>query len=123
MKAKLALFFLAVAAVAPAADTAPLSGKWQIHNVISEHESDENCTFVQNGNDLTGTCTSNRGTGSISGKVDDRKVTWTYKSNTGANGPVTLQYTGTLNSATAMSGSVTVKEYGVEGEFTATQPR
>jgi len=106
--------------VAGAADKAALAGKWQIHINIADHESDQSCTFVQNGNDLSGTCASTGGTSALTGKVDDKKITWTYKVN-GSSGPVTLNYRGALNSATNMTGSVNVEEYGVEGEFTATQ--
>ena len=120
MKTILISLLLVAAAVAGAADKAALAGKWQIHINIADHESDQSCTFVQNGNDLSGTCASTGGTSALTGKVDDKKITWTYKVN-GSSGPVTLNYRGALNSATNMTGSVNVEEYGVEGEFTATQ--
>jgi hypothetical protein len=122
MKALLVLLLLTGAALAPAADTAPLNGKWQIYIRIADREASATCTFVQTGNDLAGECTSDRGTEKVTGKVEDTKVTW---KSTG--GTVTLSYTGTLGKTADMAGfvagSVLVEEYGVEGEFTATQAK
>ena len=123
MKALHLLLLLASGAVlAPAADTPSLSGKWQVHNSIEGDESDLSCTFTQKDNELIGSCNSSRSTGDLSGKVDEHKVTWTYKSQYNG-GPVTLTYRGTLGSPTKIAGTVHVEEYGVEGEFTATQSK
>jgi hypothetical protein len=122
MKTLLLSFLTFAAVVTPAADNPSLSGAWQIHNNIAGNESDQACTFTQTGSDLAGNCTSDSGTGKITGKVDEKKVTWTYKSEYNG-GPITLNYKGTLDSANKIAGSVNVEEYSVEGDFTATQSK
>src|ERR1700732_1079059 len=99
MKISLIAFLLAAAAViALAADDASLSGKWQIQRSAAGNESQQDCTFTQKNSDLTGTCNStDRGTVQISGKVDGKSVTWTYKGES-PGGPVTVVYTGTIES-------------------------
>lgn len=117
---KLVLFSLiATATAALAADSPSLGGKYQVHNSIAGNESDMACTLTQKDSDLTGSCTSDRSTGNISGKVDNKTVNWTYKSEYNG-GPITLTYKGTLTADNKISGSVNVEEYSVEGEFTAT---
>jgi hypothetical protein len=116
-------FLLASAAlVAAAADKDSLSGKWQVHQSIGGNENSQTCTFTQNGNDLSGSCGVEDKTVQIVGKVDDKKVTWSYK--TEYNGsPLTLQYTGTIDPQNKISGTLLVEEFSVEGEFTATQAK
>ena len=58
----------------------------------------------------------------ISGKVDNQKVNWTYKSEYNGS-PITLSYAGSVDSNNKMRGTVTVEEYSVEGDFTAVQSR
>ena len=118
MKTLLVTFLLSVAASAVADTT--LTGKWQVHTRISDRETDWSCAFTQSGSDLSGTCSADAGSGNVTGKIDGRKVTWTHKFNSSANGPITLNFRGALNSATDITGSVNVEEYGVDGEFTAT---
>jgi hypothetical protein len=117
------LLLVSTAAFAYADESTSLSGHWQIDHHIADNESHLACTFAQNGNDLTGNCNSNEGgvrsSGKITGKVDAKTVTWTYKSEYNG-GPVTLDYKGTLDSATKITGTVNVEEYDAEGEFTAT---
>jgi hypothetical protein len=123
MKIPLTAFLLAVAAVlAPAADDASLSGKWQIHRSAAGNESQQDCTFTQKDSDLIGSCNSDRGTVEINGKVDGKSVTWTYKSDS-AGGPVTVVYKGTVESATKITGTVTAVEFSVEGVFTAARSK
>jgi hypothetical protein len=71
---------------------------------------------------LTGTCVDDRGTVEMSGKVDGKSATWTYKSDS-AGGPVTVVYKGTIDSADRISGTVTAVEFPIEGEFTATRTK
>lgn len=56
----------------------------------------------------------------LTGKIEDTKVAW----KTGG-GSVTPTFRGTLSKTAentgSITGSVTVEEYGVEGEFTATR--
>lgn len=103
-----------------AADGASASGKWNIHSNIAGNESDSVCTLTQKDADLSGTCKTDNGESQAAGKVDGTKVTWSYKSEYNGS-PLTVKYTGTLDSAAGkITGSVNVEEFGVDGDFTAT---
>ena len=117
-------FLLAASAVvALAAGDASLSGKWQIYRSAGGNESQQDCTLTQKDNDLTGTCTSpDRPAVQISGKVDGKNVTFTYKGDS-QGGPVTVVYAGTVESANKITGRVTAVEYSIEGDFTATRAK
>ena len=120
MKTVLLSFLLGSATVLSyAADAPSLSGTWQIHNSIAGNESDRACTFVQNGDNLTGTCPSHRGEVKLTGEVKGKKVTWSYRSEYEGS-PITVKYDGSLQSDTKITGTVNVAEYGADGDFTAT---
>jgi hypothetical protein len=113
------LLFATVAAVAPAADYASLTGKWILHYSISGNDGDLDCTFNQTDQDITGACKHEAGNVSVTGKVQDKGVTLQYK--TEYNGEeLTVIYTGKFESAEKISGTVMVQPMGVEGDFTAT---
>lgn len=101
-----------------AADNAALTGKWQVHTSIADHENDQVCSFTQTGNELSGDCSSEGGALKVTGKVADKTVTWMYKSEYEGN-PLTVTYKGAWDGAGKISGTVSVEEYGAEGEFTA----
>jgi hypothetical protein len=119
MKKLAALLLLGSAiAFAQSSDSAGLSGKWKLHQSIAGNESDSECTFTQKDNDLTGTCAAGESTSKISGKVDGKKVSWSYSSE--YNGQqLTVKYTGTLD-ASKITGEVNVDPFGATGDFTAT---
>ena len=120
---RMMLFSLALltAAVAPAA--APdLTGKWDVALSVAGNDSQQACTFTQKAAELTGTCGSEGRSLQITGKVEDQKVTWTFKSEYQGN-PLTVVFRGSIESATKITGSVLVEEFGVEGQFTATQSK
>ena len=96
----------------------PVSGTWQVHQNIVGNESDMACTFSQTGDDLAGTCDGDNGTMKLTGKVSEKKVSWTIQFDYNGT-PLTLKYSGTLTSATKMNGTVSVDPYQVEGEFSA----
>lgn len=108
---------LLVFATALAADTPALSGKWQVHTAIAGTENDQVCTFAQKEDTLTGSCSSDHGDVVINGKVSGKKMNWSYKSEYNGS-PLTVAYEGTLDSAKIV-GSVSVPEFGVDGDFTA----
>ena len=109
------------AVVASAAD--PVTGKWQIHSNIAGNASDTTCILTQKDSDLSGACTSDKGRSlSIAGKVDGKKVVWSYKSEYNGS-PLTVNYEGQLESETKIVGTVTVVEFSVDGDFTATQAK
>jgi len=115
-----ALLLFALAVSAAGADPA-VSGKWQVHQSIVGNESDMICNFTQTAGELSGSCDVRDFSVKISGKVDNKKVSWTYKSEYNGS-PLTVNYTGTLESS-KITGTVSVPEYSVDGEFTATQSK
>ena len=119
MKLKFAALILVFgAAAALAADPPSVTGKWHVHTSIAGTENDHTCSLTQKGTELTGTCTTDQsGTVNLSGKVDGKKVTWSYKSEYNGT-PLTVNYDGTYE-AGKMSGTVSVPEFSVDGEFTA----
>jgi hypothetical protein len=100
------------------ADAPSVTGKWHVHNSISGNESDQICTFMQKSAGFSGSCTSERGTVEITGKVDGNKITWSYKSEYEGT-PLTVNYEGIIDAA-KISGSVNVPEFSAAGDFTAT---
>src|SRR3954464_10782775 len=94
----LPLLFASASALTFAADNASLGGKWQVHGSVAGNDSDQSCTFTQKDTDLTGTCTTNESkTVNVTGKVDGKKVTWSYKSDYNGS-PLTVNYDGKLDS-------------------------
>jgi hypothetical protein len=110
---------LAILPIVAADDT--ISGKWQIHQNVAGYENDQTCTFTQKGSELTGACQSDQGSVQIAGKVDDKKVTWSFKSE--YNGTAfTVNYTGMVEPS-KISGTIHIPEFSVDGEFKATQAK
>jgi hypothetical protein len=113
-------FLLLLTAIPSSAAGGPsLAGKWKVHNSIVGNESDQDCSFAQQGNDISGTCSVEQGTAKVTGKVTDTKITWQY--DTEYNGsPLTLVYTGTMDKDSKITGTVEVQPMSVNGDFTAT---
>jgi hypothetical protein len=120
----LLLSFLAAttAGLAPAADTASLAGKWQLHTSIAGNDFDMVCTFTQKDDALGGSCASEQGTYEITGSVNGNKVTWSYKSEYNGT-PLTVKYEGAVGASNKIIGSVNVPEFSAGGDFTATQQK
>jgi len=113
---------ISIAVLAVAADNASVAGKWQVHTSIAGNDSDSTCTFTQKDSDLTGTCAGDQGGKDIRGKVDGKKISWSFKSEYNGS-PLTVQYEGSLTTDDKITGTTTVPEYSVEGEFTATRAK
>ena len=80
------------------------------------------CTITQADADFTGDCKTDQGAVKISGKLSDKTANWTLK--TEYNGsPLTLTYSGKLESTEKITGTVKVEEFSVEGDFTATRSK
>ncbi len=68
---------------------------------------------------LGGSCATEHGDKPLTGKVDGTKITLSYDSEYEGT-PLTVKYSGTIDSAAAkLSGSVSVEQFGVDGDFTA----
>ena len=123
MKTLSILFLLtAAAAIAPAAQETSLNGNWQIKRVAADRESQIDCAFTQKNGELAGTCKTDRGTVTISGKVEGKNVTFAHKSES-EGGTVTVEYTGKIESADKIAGKLLAVEFSVEGDFTATRAK
>lgn len=97
----------------------PLTGEWKVRNDIASNVSEMTCSFTQKGEDLTGGCATEQGNVEITGKVVESSVSWVFKS--AYNGsPITLTYKGSLGTDGQLAGAVTVEEFSVTGDFTAT---
>jgi hypothetical protein len=116
MKSLLLSILLLAAAAASAQQPGKLDGKWQIHNNIMGNESSQNCAFTQKDKEFTATCD---GSATLAGKFDGDKIKWQLKSEYNGS-PITLDYTGHFDSEGKIVGTVTVNEFNVDGEFTAT---
>jgi hypothetical protein len=117
------LFSLLLAALplwAQPADNVALSGKWEVHSNVAGNESRSTCAFTHKGSELTGSCEGSRGKVEISGKVEGTDVSWMYKSEYEGS-PLTVRFKGKLESAARIAGTVSVEEFNVDGDFTATR--
>jgi hypothetical protein len=116
-------FLLALAAgVAWGADEPSVTGEWRIHRSAGGNESQQTCTLTQEDQELTGECSADAGPVKATGKIEGKKVTLTYKTERDGS-PLTIVYTGTVESASKISGTVTAVEFGIDGEFTATRSK
>jgi hypothetical protein len=113
-----AVFVAASVAIVPAAEN-PLTGEWKVRNDIASNVSEMTCSFTQKGEELTGGCATEQGNVEIAGKVVETSVSWVFKS-VYNGGPITLTYKGSLGTDGQLAGAVTVEEFSVTGEFTAT---
>jgi hypothetical protein len=111
------LFLCAVAVSAVAADTS-IAGKWNVSTSIAGNDGTMVCTFTQKEAALTGICTGDDGNHAVTGKVDGNKVTWQYKSEYNGQ-PLTLVFSGAVNSDSQFDGTVEVDPMGVSGDFSA----
>jgi hypothetical protein len=100
-----------------AAATVGLAGTWTISATLEGSPTTTDCTFVQEGGKLTGTCTSRLGESSLGGEMSDGQVAFQYRVN--VNGAdLEFSYAGTIEpNGNAMNGTVTA--LGVTSGFSA----
>lgn len=118
-------FLLALALVstgAAQAQSVSVTGTWTIAANVAGNQSEQTCTFAQKDADLTGTCKGERGSVTIAGKVDGKTVSWQFDMDYEGQ-KLTPAYTGTLESADKIVGTVEVHGMGVSGEFTAARAK
>lgn len=106
-------------AMTPAAADEKFSGEWKIRNDIASNVSEFTCAFTQKAKELTGGCTTEQGPVEITGSVEDTSISWVFKS-VYNGGPITLTYRGSLGTDGTIAGSVTVEEFSVTGDWSAT---
>jgi hypothetical protein len=110
------------AAVSLQAKPTALAGNWKVSANISGNASEQTCTFTQKEADLTGTCSGERGSVMITGKVDGKAVNWQFDTQYEGQ-TLTVYYAGTLETPEKIVGTVNVQPMNVSGEFTATQTK
>ena len=120
MKKTVAAIVFMASVVIASAQAPSVNGKWKVHSDIAGNESDMTCTFVQAGNDLTGNCETDQGKYDLTGKLDGKKIKWSFKSDYNGS-PLTVAFDGAIDSSNKISGTTSVPDFGVEGEFTAVQ--
>lgn len=113
-----ALIFLCAMATSAVAADVSIAGKWNVSTSVAGNEGSMVCTFTQKETTLTGTCTGDDGDHAVAGKVEGNKVSWTYKAEYNGQ-PLTLAFSGNVNSDTKFSGTLDVDPMGVTGDFTA----
>lgn len=104
------------------ADGGAFAGKWQLAISVGGTDREFACTLTQTGAEVGGTCQTDSGTVKISGKAEDKKVSFAFKSEYSGN-PLTVSFSGSLQSEDKMSGSVSVEEMGVGGDFSAVRSK
>jgi hypothetical protein len=96
---------------------ADVSGKWKGEVEVAGNSATPAFTFKQDGGTLTGTYKGMLGEAPVTGTVEGKKIRWVVKVNYDGN-PVTLVYTGTIESDTLIKGTVDFAGQA-EGTFTA----
>ncbi|MFL6333276.1 MAG: hypothetical protein ACJ754_08050 [Pyrinomonadaceae bacterium] len=114
------LLVLAFSAAPALGQGTPLAGTWKVTGDISGYPVDQLCTFTQDGKKLAGSCKSadDKGSVEINGEVDDKKVTWSFKSEYNGQ-PITVTFKGTLDEPTQFKGDIDVQPLGAPGTFSA----
>jgi len=113
MKFLLPLLTLAVVPV-----FADVSGTWNVEGDIAGNPVVAACTLKQEEAKLSGACKSELGNSELTGSVDTDKVKWQYDIEFQGT-KYTLVFAATVESETAMKGTVTVASGEGDGPFTA----
>lgn len=101
---------------APAAPALQITGSW---NVQSQPVRPV-CQIMQNGGELTGTCTGPQAKGELTGTVAGQAIRFQWKRTANANGNVSLwNFSGTLSADNTITGFVELN--GRSATFTATK--
>ena len=104
---------------APAADSIP--GTWEITGDVVGNPVKATCVIKQAGTALTGNCSSPGANVAfpLTGEAKDGKIRFQYEIDYQGQ-PLTIVYSGALESATLLKGTIEVKPMGATGTFTAT---
>ena len=109
------LMSLALAAITTDAHAANLAGTWDVDGSVYGNAVKYTCALQQDGDTLTGKAHMDDKDYAVTGTTKDQAATWQF--DVEYNGaPLTLVFSGTLSSDTAIKGKIAVA--GVEGEFT-----
>ena len=120
MRKVIICLFVAICLPALADD---VSGVWKVDGTVADTPVNATCTLRQTNTAISGNCkvsgekTAGQ-TPDIKGEIKDKQVTWTYQIEDEGT-LYTLEYTGTLDSATSIKGSILVDPSDSKGEFAA----
>ena len=114
LRRKALLVLLAVPALPVVA--ADISGTWKLEADIANAHVNRTCVLKQAATKLTGTCKGQTNEVTLTGEINGKKFTWTYTTDYQGQ-TLTLEYKGTLESDTAMKGSIAAE--GATGTFIA----
>ena len=95
---------------------ADISGTWKVEADVANAHVNRTCILKQAANKLTGTCKGQTNEVTLTGKINGKDFTWTYTTDYQGQ-KLTLEYKGTLETDTAMKGSIAAE--GATGTFTA----
>jgi hypothetical protein len=113
------LALLTVMTAAAPADS--VTGNWRVTADVMGNAMTSVCTFAQEGTALTGSCSgAGGGRQEVTGQVAEGKVTFQYRAEYEGQ-PLTVVYSGALNSPTEFRGTMLVQPFDVGGAFTATR--
>jgi hypothetical protein len=118
MKRLLAISALLFASSAFAAQD--LTGPWTFHYNLNGNSTDEDCKLVVTDNKIRGSCEFLDKDRQVTGTVDGSKVTLQHEGEYN-HISFTLIYTGTVDDAGKIAGTVLVQPFNVDGLFTATR--
>lgn len=123
MRKLLTSFALATIPTLALAQQAPaITGAWDLAANIAGMPIAMKCALTQKDAVISGTCTSDQGTQTITGKVQGKDLVWqfdaAYEGQT-----LTVVYSGAFETADKIVGSVDVQPMNVGGDFTATRTR
>ena len=109
---------LLIALLAAVPVTADVTGNWKVDGSIGQFPVDLVCSLKESGNKLTGACKGGDiGELPVTGETEGSAVRWSYQVNFQGM-PFTIVYNGTLDSATAMKGNISIME-NPSGSFAA----
>ena len=118
MKRLLLIALAILPSVAASAQPVSVEGRWEVNANVGGTASDLDCTFTQKDAELTGNCEFDQTSHAITGKVEGKIVSWQF--NTQYEGQtLAVAYSGTLEPADKIVGTVDVQPIGVSGDFTA----
>lgn len=99
---------------------ADVAGNWKIEGTIGQMLVQVVCTLNESDRKLSGACRNQEvGELPLSGETDGNKASWSYRVNYQGQ-EFTVAYTGTLDSASAMKGDISV-DGSPQGAFTGTK--
>jgi hypothetical protein len=95
-----------------------VSGTWQFRGDVMGNPLNHVCTIQQNGTELSGSCTLDGKPYDLTGEAKDGTITFRHGGDHQGT-PLTIVYSGKLESPKEIGGTLTVQPYGVGGTFTA----